>query len=120
MVQGISETDSETAKLFLKFAFVYKLYKYWLFVQKCFCFSYYQSETFNLKRKKIVKKKSGICSFRLIAGKKIELKNLTYLIGTVQSRFSDILFSDNFAKDHFLVHKNISFSDNLVFSAPSI
>ena len=54
-----------------------------------------------LKEKKIVKKKSGICSFRLIAGKKIELKNLTYLIGTVQSRFSDILFSDNFAKDHF-------------------
>ena len=61
MVQGISETDSETAKLFLKFIF----------------------------------------------GKKIELNNLTYLIGTVQSRFSDILFSyksrfsDNFAEDHF-------------------
>jgi hypothetical protein len=29
-------------------------------------------------------------------------------------------FSDNFAEDHFLVHKNISFSDNLVFSAPLI
>ena len=45
---------------------------------------------------------------------------------TVQSRFSDTLFSDksrfsdNFAEDHFLVHKNISFSDNLVFSATPI
>ena len=47
-------------------------------------------------------------------------------ICTVQSWFSDILFSDksqfsdNFVEDHFLVHRNISFSDNLVFSAPSI
>ena len=48
------------------------------------------------------------------------------IITTVQSRFSDTLFSDksrfsdNFAEDHFLVHKNISFSDNLAFSAPLI
>ena len=61
------------------------------------------------------------------------------MYNAVQSRFSDTLFSDksqfsdnfdsdnfanfdsdNFALDHFLVHKNISFSDNLVFSAISI
>ena len=53
------------------------------------------------------------------------------ILGTVESRFSDTLFSDtlfsdksrfsnNFAEDHFLVHKNISFSDNLVFSATPI
>ena len=55
--------------------------------------------------------------------------NLAFMnhdVTTVQSRFNDILFSDksrfsdNFVEDHFLVHKNISFSDNLVFSAPSI
>ena len=45
---------------------------------------------------------------------------------TVQSRFSDTLFSDksrfsdNFAEDHFLVHKNILFSNNLVLSVPSL
>ena len=53
------------------------------------------------------------------------------MYNAVQSRFSDTFFSDksqfsdnfdsdNFALDHFLVHKNISFSDNLVFSAISI
>ena len=47
-------------------------------------------------------------------------------ICTVQSQFSDTLFSgkswfsDNFAEDHFLVNKNISINDNLVFSATSI
>ena len=49
-----------------------------------------------------------------------------FKVCTVQSRFSDILlsdksrFSDSSAEDHFLVHKNVSFSDNLLFSATLI
>ena len=54
------------------------------------------------------------------------VKTKIKFLSTVQSQFSDILFSDksqfsdNCAEDLFLVHKNVSFSDNLVFFATPI
>ena len=73
----------------------------------------------------------GKFAFEMTIGLGLEIGNIKCEAYTVQSRFSDTLFSDksqfsdnfdsdNFALDHFLVHKNISFSDNLVFSATPI